>query len=401
MIRKIRRIFSAAATLAVVTLFGCGGGGNGAGGSVTISGVVAQGPVSGGDVKAYAIKDGQIDRSVALGAGKTATDGSGAYTLTLAPAPTGPMVVEVSGGTYTDEVSGTTGVTMKTPLRAAVSSVADGAKIAVTSLTHLAVEQVEGIGVYTTVNIDDSNAQIARFFQISDLITSLPFDPTKPAPADATNDQKKHAAALGVFSQLVNDDRQKKGNSQSLDDAYATVLLQFETELENNGGFTQAVVDTLNAAITNYSNSGKNRGGIIPAPIVFTGGVLQLRTEGTLPAGAVINGIDCTVTFPAGIAVKADPATGETVVGVVDPVSLAANNSLVSAKYDKAAGTLRIVLINVQPGFTIGEFAHVDFDGFPAAATNFAVKVNRIDGGSGTTSAALNGITIKSTFAGL
>ena len=91
------------------------------------------------------------------------------------------------------------------------------------------------------------------------------------------------------------------------------------------------------------------------------------RPQARFPQAPLINGIDCTVTLPAGVTVKTDPATGETLPGVVVPVSLAATNSLVSAKYDKATGTVRIVLINVQPGFAVGEFAHLEFDGFPSA----------------------------------
>jgi hypothetical protein len=310
-------------------------------------------------------------------------------------------VVEVSGGAFTDEASGTAGVALKTPLRAVVASVADGDKIAVTPLTHLAFEQVVGIGNFTTVEINDANAQVGRFFACSDIISSLPFDPTQAAPPGATNDQKKYAAALGIFSQMVNDDRQKRGNTQSLSEALDTVMLQLAAELETNGGFSQAILASVNTAITHFTDGGKNRGGVIPAPIAFTRGVLQLRTEGTLPAGAVINGIDCTVTLPAGVTVKSDPATGDTSTGVVAPSSLAAVNSFASAKFDKIAGTVRIVLINVQPGFAVGEFAHLEFDGFPSGAATFAMKVNRVDGGSGTTSAPLTGIVIKGNFAGL
>ena len=404
---NIRPILNAAILLVVVTLFGCGGGGGGGNGTtagpVTISGVAAKGPIGGGDVKVYAINNGQLDRSAVLGTGKTAADGSGSYTVSFASAPTGPVVVEVSGGTFTDEASGTAGVALKTPLLAIVPSVTDGDRIAITPLTFLAFEQVEGIGSFTPVEIDDANAQIGRFFKVDDIIRSQPFDPTKPAPAgeDITNDRQKYAAALGVFSQMVNDDRQKRGNTQSLDDALGTFLLQLETELETNGGFSQAVVDIVNAAITNFSNSGKNRSGIIPASVAFTQGVLQIRTEGALPAGTVINGIDCEVTLPAGVTVNSDPATGEALPGVVIPASLAASNSVVSARFDKAAGTLRIILVNVQPGFAIGEFAHVEFVGFPSGAATFAMKVNRIDGGSGASSAPLTGIAIKGNFAGL
>ena len=394
--------------LAVLILPGCsGGGGTSApastpapsqnGNSVTISGAVVKGPVSGGEIRVYAVKDGQIDLSALLGLGKTAADGS--FTMTLFSPPTGPVVLEVTGGTYTDEASGTPGVPLKTPLRAAVPNVSDGAKIAVTPLTHLACKQVEGIGALTAIEIEDANVQIGRFFQISDLIASVPFDPTRPAPAGTTNDQKKYAAALGVFSQLVNN---RKG-TQALADALVAVLAGLEAELKNNGGFSLTTINNVNTAITNYAGSGKNSGGSLLRPVVFTGGVLQLTVEGPLPAGTVINGVDYTLTLPAGVTVKADPATGETLPGVVVPVSLAANNSLTMAKLDKAAGTLRIVLINNQPGFALGEFAHVEFDGFPVNGAAFGVKVNRIDGGSsgGKSSAPLTGITVSYTFAGL
>jgi hypothetical protein len=404
MTRKIRQIFGAVAILSVVALFGCGGGGGGDGasaGTVTISGVAAHGPISGAAVKVYAIKNGQVDTSVVLGSGQTSTDGSGSYTVSISPVPAGPVVVEVSGGAFTDEASGTAGVSLKTPLRAVVSSVADGDTIAVTPLTHLAFEQVDGIGNFTVTEIDDANFQIARFFALTDIIKALPFDPTQPAPAGATNEQKKYAAVLGVFSQMVNDDRQKKGNTQSMSEALDSFLLQMESELETNGGFSDATLALVNTAISNFTNGGKNRSGIIPAPIAFTIGVLQLRTEGVLPATTVINGIDCTVTLPAGVTVKSNPATGETLTGVVVPSSLAAVNSVVSAKYDNVAGTVRIILINVQPGFAIGEFAHLEFEGYPVGSATFAVKVNRIDGGSGTTSAPLTGIAVKGHFAGL
>lgn len=401
MTKKKYAAFKVVISLLVMTILGCGGGGGGGAsapaGTVTISGVAAKGPINGAVVKVYGVSNGHIDKTIVFGSGNTAADGSGNYSVTLTPAPAGPVVVEVSGGTYTDEASGTTNVALKTPLLAAVSSVADGARIAVTPLTHLAFEQVEAIGALTPVEINNANAQIGHFFKVEDVIKSLPFDPTHTAPAGSTDDQKKYAAALGIFSQLVND---RKG-TQTLDDALGTVLVWLETDLANDGGFSQATVTDLNSAITRYTNSGRNDGGLIPPPFAFTGGVLQLITQGKLPANTLINGIDCTITLPAGVTVKADPVTGETLAGVVVPSSLAASNSFANAKFDKAANSVRILFLNVQPGFAVGEFAHVNFDGFPSGTTAFSVKVNRIDGGSGTTSAPLTGITIRSTFAGL
>src|SRR6185369_6500290 len=98
---KNKPIYGATIALAFMTMFGCGGGGGGtttpgASQSITIRGVAAKGPINGGVVKVYAVKNGQVDTATVLGIGNTATDGSGGYSLTLTAAPTGPVVVEVS-----------------------------------------------------------------------------------------------------------------------------------------------------------------------------------------------------------------------------------------------------------------------------------------------------------------
>ena len=77
------------------------------------------------------------------------------------------------------------------------------------------------------------------------------------------------------------------------------------------------------------------------------------------------------------------------------------NAGLFMSRFDAAAGVLHIILISVQPGIAIGEFAHVEFNGFPIGGAGFDLKVNRIDGGSGITSAILTGISVTSNFAGL
>src|SRR3990172_6188310 len=106
-VMKIRTVLGVLLILAVLILPGCSGGGGGAsvsttpapgtnGSSVTISGSAVKGPVSGGEVRVYAVKNDQIDTSAVLGLGKTAADGS--FTITLFSVPTGPVVLEVTGG---------------------------------------------------------------------------------------------------------------------------------------------------------------------------------------------------------------------------------------------------------------------------------------------------------------
>lgn len=385
---KKETIFSVVLSLVAMTLFGCGGGGGGGAatpapvaGSTTLSGVAAKGPINGGVVKAYAIKDGKVDRTAEIGSGTT--DGSGNYKVIILPdkKPAGAVLVEVTSGSFTDEASGAV-VTLKTPLQAVVSSVADGAKIAITPFTHLAVKQVEGIGAFTAQEIDDANKQIGLFFQVADIIKSQPFDPTKDAPVGVSDDEKKYAGALGAFSQLLD----RRRGATNLEDALAGILDDLGQELIANGGFTGITLDDFNKSIDDFNISGKNRSGTSLTPTVFTAGVLQLQTTGSLPANTVIEGLDFTVHIPAGVTFTFDATTGEAANGVVAPVSNAATGSLVSAKFNTTTRDLHIILINVKPGIAVGEFAHLEFTldtGTPLPVkADFAVTVNRIDGGN-------------------
>lgn len=405
---KKKTIFSAMLSLAVMSLFGCGGGGGTAAppaGSTTISGVAAKGPINGGVVKVFEVKaNGSVDTTndTPIGNGNTATDGSGKYIATLTKVPAGPVVVEVSGGSYTDEATGTAGVPLKANLRAAVPSVTNGSKVAITPLTDLAFRQTKQIGSFSKENIDASNKQIAHFFKVDDIILSQPFDATKDKPADAGPDDQRYAAALGVFSQLVDNRR----GADKIEDALVKVLDQIEAEFHTNGGFSDDTRIAINTAITNFS--GKNKGGTLPTAITFRGGVLQLSSAGTLAAGTKINGFDITLALPAGITVKTKDATGEAAAGVVEPSSQAAANSITSAKFDKAAGTLHIVMANVQPGLDIGEFMHVNVDLDTGAAfptkDKFTFANVKIFGGSDPKAQPTDltqGITITSVLGGL
>jgi|GEM_PF-6291686 len=405
---KITSLINTTLSLAIFGLTGCGGGGGSPApslpaGTTTISGIASKGPISGGDVTAFAIKNGQVDRTSNLANGKTAADGS--YTLYIPPSltPTGPIVIEVTGGTYRDEATGTAGVTLKTPLRATVANVTNGDRIAITPLTELAYKKVEGIGSFSALDIDDANLKIGLMFGVDNIVKSQPFDATQQnAPATATADDKKYAAALGVFSQMVSDSK----GTKSLDDSLVSLMTQLETEVKDSGGFSANTVASLNTAITGFKD--KNKSGTILSSVTFKNGVLTLGTSGpALPQGAAINGIDITITLPAGITVKADAITGELATGTVTPSSQTSTNTLISGKYTPAAGgtpaTVRIIIANVQPGFALGEFAHLNFDGFPAAGAAFAVAVNQISGSSnsGATPATMDGIAVTNSFSGL
>lgn len=382
----IRAFIGLGIFLTAAALTGCGGGdGASTPATTTISGMASKGPIKAGTVKVFAIRGGIRD-SAPLKEGPT--DNNGNYSIDVGSYK-GAVMVEVTGGSYTDEVSGAV-VNLKAPLRAVFANATTGRKtVAVTPLTEMAYKKAQGAGAFTAASIDDANAKVAAMFNLTSIVSTL------PVAGGTSDDQKKYAAACGSIAQLVNDN---KNTNESLDDALPRLLTQMGNEMEDNGGFSPDTFTKMNNAITKFSNSDKNRSGgaITPIPTP-TGGLLKLATSG---AANTIGAIDVTVIFPAGVKVKADATTGEAAADVISISGVAAvgGNKLVSAKFAPAtAGNparLHIILVNAS-GFGIGEFVTVRFDldtgaGFPAGENAFSVA-----GFSplGLSSATLSGIT--------
>src|SRR6185369_47484 len=351
--------------LTVLVLSGCGGGGGGGGSetavtppstspATTLTGIAAKGPIQAGTVKAFAVKFGAVDTSAPIGQG--VTDGSGNYSIDIGPYQ-GPVVVEVTEGTFTDEVSGTV-VTLKTPMRAILANALSGTKtVAVTPLTELAFRKAKGAaGALTADSISSANASVAAIFGLNDIVATLPVSGSSLA------DQKKYAAACGSFSQLVNNN---KTADESLDDALTRTLNQMGDEQEHGGGFSSESISTINSAIANFNDSGKNNTGSTIAPLPTpTGGLLKLSTAGT---ASVIAGIDLSINLLDGIIVTADPLTGVTADGVVTisgGAAVGTSNAAV-AKYTPASigvpAKLHIIIANGL-GFNLGEFVTIQFN---------------------------------------
>ena len=137
------------------------------------------------------------------------------------------------------------------------------------------------------------------------------------------------------------------------------------------------------------------------APGVLTVGIASTTP---LPAGTVVNGIDMTISLPPGVTVKADAASGaaDPNIFALSGAAAALPNTIVSGKYNKTANTLRVIIVNVQPGFAAGEFMQVSLDGFPTGNTTFPVEMNQVSGGTDPKSpATLTGVSVTSNFAGL
>jgi hypothetical protein len=356
--------------------------------TTAITGLATKGPITGATVTAFAIRSDVTDTANPLGSAQT--DAKGIYTVETFGYK-GPVVVEVTGGSYTDEISGAK-VTLKTPLRAMFSSVGTGTTtIAVTPLTELAAKKAEGAPVLTGDVIDAANRDIATFFGVTNIVTALP----NAFSTDAN--QTGYAAALGVISQLVIDSM-RVGDiaaGQTMDDALVTVMTNLGNEMQQTGVFSDASNTALALAINLFSSGGTTTPpSTTPPPVTPAGGVLKIgtSTSGTVAANG-IRGILLTVALPVGVTVDINPLStvpGSAAPGavVVSGVAAVGKNFVISAIVTQSTSTtpgkVDIIVQNGNPGFGIGEFVTINFKLAPLvplpALTDFAISNVTVQG---------------------
>jgi hypothetical protein len=133
--------------------------------------------------------------------------------------------------------------------------------------------------------------------------------------------------------------------------------------------------------------------GAPPAPIA----ALTLSTQGTLPSGTVIGGVDVIVNLPAGVVAKAD-TSGATEAGICNATGLAAGGTTV-AKFSAASGAtpaqIRMAVIKAD-GFASGEFVttNLDFSGTAPTAGDFTIAAAFVSDINGVT---VSGLTVVPT----
>ena len=168
-------------------LFGCGGGGGstltapganpGATGTGMISGTAVKGPVNSGTVMAYAVTNGTKGVELA----SAMTDSQGNFSMTI-NGYDGPVMLVMSGGTYTDEATGTmmamgAGDAM-TALLPMMSSGATITGIKVTPLTSMAQAMAGAMASgMTTTNSEAANTAIGHYFMVNDILHTMPMNP--------------------------------------------------------------------------------------------------------------------------------------------------------------------------------------------------------------------------------
>ncbi len=212
-IRNVRVFLALTLLIGSMTiLFGCGGSGGGGtspaapGAAGTISGMAVKGPVSGATVTAYGITNGVIGMQVASGL----TDSNGNFTMSIGDY-SGPLMLQMSGGTYMDEATGATmAMSPGDIMTAVIPSVITGetmTSVHVTPLTSMAQTMAQNMaGGMTGTNITAANSSIGAYFMVNDILRTAPMNPlVSGAGNTATQDMKNYGMAIAAISQSAKD----------------------------------------------------------------------------------------------------------------------------------------------------------------------------------------------------
>ncbi len=265
-------------------LFGCGGGG---GGSVTtpgttgsgmISGTAVKGPVSGGTVMAYAVNNGA--KGVMLASATTDTQGNFSMNIDNY---TGPVMLLMSGGTYTDEATGSVmpmgANDVMTALIPMMASNATMTGVQVTPLTSMAQAMASTMASgMTATNSEAANTAVGHYFMVNDILHTTPMNPlVAGSGAGATQDMRNYGMTVAAMTQLA----QTLGMPDSsgivtamMDDATDGTMngMMGSTQITMGGGMSmmgggtmmQSTAGTsgLGNAMTAFLGSGMNQSGL-------------------------------------------------------------------------------------------------------------------------------------------
>jgi hypothetical protein len=256
--REMKNALNVVALLLLTFLLAsCGGSGGTAGqSSSAISGVASKGPISGGIVKVYALKaDGT--KGDQLGSSAT-TKSDGTYSVNLG-SYSGNVLIEVTGGTYTDEATGAND-TPNPGLTAALTSVSGNVSVAVTPLTDLAVKYA---GTLTKDNVEKGNSLVSSMVGVN-IINTLPVDVSAAGAADADQNRVEYGLMLATISKMaqgssvgsviesIKNDLADDNQLNTTGTEILSALDQFINDPDHNkSGVSSSSQTSLNSAISN------------------------------------------------------------------------------------------------------------------------------------------------------
>lgn len=206
---RLRMIMAMIVTLLLATA--CGGGGDliasgvgsgGTGGFIT--GYATKGPVGSASMSAYAISNGQMGAKI----GTATTDANGNFSMNIG-SYAGPVMLQMSGGSYTDEATGSV-MSMATGdvMTAVMPSVTAGATVSgiqVTPITAMAQALAQHMtGGMTDANIAAANTAMGNNFSVSDILHVQPMNPlVAGSGTGASQDAKNYGMTLAAMSKYA------------------------------------------------------------------------------------------------------------------------------------------------------------------------------------------------------
>lgn len=203
---RLRVVTAMIATTMLVAA--CGGGGAadnvGSGGTGVVSGTVTKGPVGNASVTAYGVSSGQAGAQI----GTASTDSKGNFSMTIG-SYAGPVMLQMSGGSYIDEATGTS-MTMAqgdvmTAVMPSVALNANSSGVQVTPLTAMAQAMAQHMtGGMTEANIAAANTAMGGNFLVSDILHVQPMNPlVAGSGAGASVDAQNYGMTLAAMSQYT------------------------------------------------------------------------------------------------------------------------------------------------------------------------------------------------------
>lgn len=274
----------------LLVLFGCGGenGGvtspasTGNGGNTTIGGTVVKGPVNGGTVMAYAMNNGTRGAQLAT----ASTDPQGNFSMMIG-AYGGPVMLSMSGGTYSDEATGSM-MTMapNDVMTAVIPSISSGAAVAgiqMTPLTSMAQAMAGNMtGGMTTANISAANTAMGSYFMVNDILHTSPMNPNaQGSGAGASQDMRNYGMAIaammenarmlgmtsssGMVTAMMGD--ASDGVMNGMMGGSKAITMGGGMSMMGGGTMMQANMGTsgMANAMTAFMNSGMNKSGLTVA----------------------------------------------------------------------------------------------------------------------------------------
>lgn len=190
------------AFLAAAGVAACGGrGGTSPPPPPPVSGYVVKGPVAAATVNLYTIT---ADGTKTL-LGATTSDPSGFYSFNIAPPADSVILLEASGGGYTDEISGTA-VPLVSILRAATIVSSPALRVSISPFSEAAVQEIDSASPknWAAARVSQVNATFADDLGVGSFLAFTPVDLRSDSAAQsASDDDFALALGLGGFSGML------------------------------------------------------------------------------------------------------------------------------------------------------------------------------------------------------